>query len=301
MSVWDSPGGFCDSPNPSSPQRFWDLGYRWIIQQAQNDTQIKPVDLSVWKEANFKTGVWGVTYDVKNFARDGAALAKRANDTVADLCVIDAEECLKNTDPAALIAALAAYPGPKALSTLGGASGQNIFPIDYEAFLDAGYDILPQAYVSLAPEYGFAECLAHMLRVAARDGLDPNMVLARTHLSFYSSPSDFTPPQRVYTGAEQAAMLQAAGYATPDVSAFIYEFQQFDYEAMGVITLQKAPPPPPTNGPTTRKAVLPLLDAQVARWKTAGVDPYKQAIGLADAVMRAPAKKQKEVRAALGI
>jgi hypothetical protein len=234
-SIHMEPGLFTVTPRDESAQHFYDIGFRWIIRQAQNDVQIQPFDLSAWRNVGFKTGVWGVTYDAANFARDGHALATQANQAgpngaPCDLLLIDAEECLKNADPAPLIQALAAFKGPKGLSTLGAASGDNVFPINYKAFLDAGYDIYPQAYYGWALEYEPAHVIDH----AKRAGIP----LDRLHLTIDSSGENQPAPVGLGRGvqaAEWVSLVQATvshGYrAGPDISVFMQEFD-YDYAAL---------------------------------------------------------------------
>lgn len=204
----------------------------WVVQQAQNGDQLhKDVDLESWRSAGFKTrGVWGVTYSPGNFVRDGKAIGQRARETSSTIAILDAEECLKNADPRPLIqAAMNEFVGPWALTTYGAASGTNIFPIDYKAFVDAGWDILPQAYRQISPEYAPKRCIEHMKQVAARDGINELLILKRTHLMIYTSmtASDINTP---VTGIEQVALLHAAGVGK-DVSIFMPEYE-YDYEAL---------------------------------------------------------------------
>lgn len=317
-AIFGLPGLFTVTPPAGRERFFWDLGFRWIIRQAQNDVQIQPYDLSSWRDVGFKTGVWGVTYDAANFARDGHALAAQANKAgpnggPCDLLLIDAEECLKNADPAPLINALADYAGPKGLSTLGAASGLNVFPIHYAAFLAAGYDVFPQAYYGWALEYEPKHCLEH----AARAGIPRD----RLHLTIDSSGENQPPPVGLGHGvsaSEWVALWSQAGIGTSDASVFMAEFD-YDYAGLRPILALPAPaqpaplPPPPAPAPTptpnaTRTAMLKLGNAQEAVWRNAGYSDDRirnQRIGLADQILRLGdssfAARRADIRKALGL
>lgn len=231
-SMFSGPGLFTDSQ--ASEERATTFAQllgegRWVAQQAQNGSTLsKPVDLPAWVNAGFIEGVWGVTYAPGDFVRDGAALAQRAIETGSKFLIIDAEECLKNIDPTPLIKALSVFTGPKALSTYGAASGLNIFPINYKAFIDAGYDILPQAYKQITPEYAPLRCIEHMKQVADRDGLNESLVLSRTHLTIYTT-NTASDVKTTVTAKENVALLNEAGVGR-DVSLFMPEYDGYGYD-----------------------------------------------------------------------
>jgi len=173
-AIWRQPGLFTDAASGGSrPVSFWqERGYKWIIQQAQNvidpngsnALNMKPISIENFRSAGFKVGMWGCTYNAKDFKRDGEAMLSQALKYNCELLVVDAEECLKNADPTPLIQAVAPFKGIKALSTLGAAYPPNVFPIRYDLFLAAGFDILAQAYTNYTPYYRPALCVDHAAR-----------------------------------------------------------------------------------------------------------------------------------------
>lgn len=163
-AIWREPGLLTDANGARDANWLVNHGFKWIVGQAQNDWQVKSVGLQQFKNAGMKVGVWGVVYDRDNFRQQGQMLANLAREMSADLLVIDAEECLKNADPTPLIEGLSEFSGDKALTTLGAAVEPWVFPIRYDLFLAAGYDILAQAYVNAAPEYEPYLCVDHAVR-----------------------------------------------------------------------------------------------------------------------------------------
>src|SRR5205807_10229556 len=63
---------------------------------------------------------------------------------------------------------------PAALATYGAATGNNVLPIDFAAWRNAGFDLLPEAYYNEFPEYRPDLTVAHALRAGwTRDRVHP--------------------------------------------------------------------------------------------------------------------------------
>jgi len=282
VSVFDTPGLLTDVQLARSPQSFFDRGYRWIVRQAQNDSQVKDGSLPDYRAAGFKTGVWGVSYSVGTLARDAALLTAQAKGVGADLLVWDVEECLKGADRATVGNALgtfAAFKGEKALTTLGLIAGN--VPIDL--FLTSGWHVLPQAYwhptsgddgagnsTTLRPDL----CVAQAQRVG--------VPLDRLHLMINSGGP--------LTVAEHVQALDTVPFVTPDISVFMAEFGPDTlYDELRRITMrlaQSVPTPVSPDAASTRAEITRLAVAYEKAQQASGNDPSRTRIRTARAVIQ---------------
>lgn len=285
MSVFDFPGVLTDTAHPRTEDFWVDHGYLWVARQAWNEG---PKDGSLSYTTALARGVWGVSYDDTDFLGDAFGIVKQANLAGASFLIWDAEECLKDAHPALLTGALAAFDGfagEKALSTLGAASGQNIYPIDYKAFLDRGWHILPQAYYSPTPDSGGNSpdylpqlCIDHMARYAYRAGLDPVAVLLKTHLTVNTAgPLDEN---------TLVSTLAAADFSSPDVSVFMGEAGLDSvYDKLKEVTMRPALGVDATSTKATIHAAALAYEAdQAARGNDTHTTRIRVARGVVDSI-----------------
>jgi hypothetical protein len=145
MGIFSTPGFLTDVQDSGKPLgELAALGYKWISYQVQNDTQTKDRDLSAARSAGLSPGVWGVSYHAEHLARDAQVLRAIATTTGADHIIFNVEAAF---NPAPYIDVFRSYDKPKALITLNG-----ILPdLDTAALVDAGWVIMPEAYLCDAP------------------------------------------------------------------------------------------------------------------------------------------------------
>jgi hypothetical protein len=275
VNVFDQAGLFTDADGRSAtmtPQRFHDLGYRWIVAQAQNGAAVKPVDLGAYRALEFAIGPWGVSYEQENLARDARALLAAATSMRADVLVWDLEQVLKGCPREVLEEALGildAFPGVKAVSVLGASSDGSPFPIAIDVFLAHGWDVLAQAYVAWATCYNPVNCVAQW--VGAHD-----VPVERFHLTLDSSSESRAVADggmgRAATPEELLALLRDTRITSPDVSVFMAEYgDDHFYTTIAEVTMQQTP----QDAASTKAAVYALVDAQVARWRANGLSETK--------------------------
>lgn len=302
LDVFATPGAFTDLDDAGDLGGFAARGGRWIAYQTVNgDNDVRSFDLGPARRAGLSPGVWGVTYEAGKFARDAERLARSAASLGADFLIVDAEECLKNRTEGeirALVGALAPFRGPKALSTLGAPVNPavNTYPIPLRPFLEAGFSVLPQAYVNDHAEYAPDACVFYWQRVGfPRDRINVTISLVAGDTSHVR-----------LSGGEWKPHLERARIA-PAVSLFMLQHATPDDLGALEPLLRFAPPPPPppphvTTAGEVRARMVALAREQEARWAAGGMSPDKvaeQRIAIARRLLEVPDAQWPELRQAV--
>lgn len=120
-------------------------GFKWIVQQTQNGTNpVKPWNLSAYKAAGFKTGVWGVHYANGDIEDDSMRLLSTAGG--ADLLVMNIEHRFTVTEAQQMVEKLKIFTGPKALICLVG--DLVAMKSTLAVLLAADWDIIGETYTN---------------------------------------------------------------------------------------------------------------------------------------------------------
>lgn len=146
-SIFQSPGLHTDTSNPRDAAFMAGNGFKWIVQQTQNGANaVKPWDLSAYRAAGFKVGVWGVHYEGGSIVQDCERLVYSASG--AGLLVFNVEYVLSATQAKQIVDRLAVLNVPKALICLVG----ELVPMKetgaIKVFLDAGWQIIGETYTN---------------------------------------------------------------------------------------------------------------------------------------------------------
>ena len=143
MTIFQEPGLHTDTSNPGDPIRL--RAFKWIVQQTQNGSNpVKPWDLSAYKKAGFKTGVWGVSYAGGDLATDCHRLIDSTPG--ADILVHNCEWRLTVSEAQTIVNGLKGFMGPKALICI---IGDLVAMKDaIKVFLNAGWDIIGEMYLN---------------------------------------------------------------------------------------------------------------------------------------------------------
>jgi hypothetical protein len=143
-----------------------------------------------YRDLGIKVGGWAWCQGFKP-ETEAATAATWISGWGLDLWIANGEEAWKGNDQPERYAdelgeqlGLRKLSTPVAWSVLGAASGTNVYPFDYQAFLSRGWQILPQAYPSQAPEYDLPSVIAH----AKRAGIPLNML--HPTIARYDPPAD---------------------------------------------------------------------------------------------------------------
>ena len=251
-------------------------GYEHLAFQAQNDANLIDHDLTSAKSAGLYAGVWGVSYRIADFHRDGQALAQQAKKLGATHLTMDVEQAAKGTrsgrglKPVVDGCRAGGWTGPIHLNTMGPPVNPDVndYEIDVQSFLETGGGVFTQAYAnetdSFTPELG----VRYWTRVGVpRDRLN-------IQVSLYAAESDKEHPGRRYDGAKWSELLSAAGVAR-EFSVFMAEAAK-DEDLAGLDPhSMRAPIPPGVDVAANRVTELALAQETVDHWRRNGMPEAK--------------------------
>ena len=208
-SLWQGAGVFVDNPlNFPGP---WTLAltleanhFTWVAFHVHNglpQVDLDPMWVDVFREHGISVGAWGTE---ESHPLIDAVLADQAIRRYGfDFYIADAEGPYLAThhgwkNSVTFVQEFRSLQPtlPAALTTYGAAEGKFLLPIDYAAWRNGGFDLLPQAYYNQFPKvYRPDRTVSHSLRVG--------WPLARVHpvIGVY----------RHYPAGRYVPLLQAAG------------------------------------------------------------------------------------------
>jgi len=277
FDIVPAPGQWSDNTKPIHPSgtRAWawseiaGYGYEWATIQCFNRGVVQlETDLDYVRAGGFASvGVWGVVYDVADFASFGEQFAAEAVRLGADHAIVDAEFCAKGTrDTRGMLPIIdgmrrGGWTGPVHLSTFGAPAnarphGPNDFAMDVASYLETGGGVMPQVYYQAYEEYRPDLCADYWEACGVpRDRQNHTIDLA-AEAGSAKYPTD-------YNGAQWAELLQDAKVGR-NFSVYMTQFgSDSDYEQLreqttlpasgGTPPDQPEQPPPQTGGGTVPK------------------------------------------------
>jgi hypothetical protein len=227
--VFDGAGVFVDDtadfPGPwALAERLQAAHFRWVALHVNEGLVGRPVD-ALWVDVlhahGLAVGGWGVE---KRHPLIEAVIADQAvRNAGLDFYIADAEHWYERPTPggwrrsATFVRTFRSLEPtlPAALVTYGAAPAPFVIPIDYAAWRDAGFDLLPEAYYNQYRDYRPDLTVAHALRAG--------WPIARVHpvIGVYHR----------YPAAKYVPLLQRAG--TRGFSVFLADQARAgDYDAL---------------------------------------------------------------------
>ena len=237
---FDGAGVFIDDtrdfPGPwALASRLEAAHFRWAALHVTEGLVTRPVD-ELWVEVlhahGLLVGGWGVQKTHPEIEAVLADQAVRANDL--DFYIANAEHWYERSTrggwrrSATFVRTFRSLQPtlPAALVTYGGAPAPYVIPIDYAAWRNGGFDLLPEAYYNQYRVYRPDLTIAHALRAG--------WTLDRVHpvIGVYHH----------YPAAKYVPLLQQAG--APGFSIFLADqARPADYDALAGLAAAAAAPP----------------------------------------------------------
>lgn len=276
--IFNLPGALTDTQLAGDPKTLAAGGLRWLSFQAQNDTNLRDFDFKPYRDVGLSCGVWGVSYNVASFKRDGMNLAKQALKLGAEHVMADLEEGAKAQNVQLLIDGLrvGGWTGQVHLTTLGAPFDplRDDYRIDPKPFLNTGGGIFPQAYAAATKTYEPIRCSTYWMRVGVPEDRINYMVDLATERNLETGQ-----PTKLDGGA-YAELLRAAN-AGPRFSIFMSQWATpADLAALKALI----PPPTPTvegTKATMRSAALAMEKEWEVRLGRPTADVLETRIALA--------------------
>lgn len=211
--------------------------FAWVAFEVHDGLTALPINpefLRLTREAGLVTGAWGALRTEP--AQEAALASQLVRDGGYAFYVADAEDAYKadapggvfDRSPAFVKAFRALEPDlPAALTTYGAAPAPYVLPIDYAAWRDAGFSLLPEAYTNVSPVNRPDRAVAHAVRAG--------WPVASVHpvIGVYGG----------YAASRYVPQLEAAG--THGFSVFLADrMQDADYAALGAAIERGLADPP---------------------------------------------------------
>jgi hypothetical protein len=166
-NVFDGAGVFVD--NTANYPGPWQLAdelqaahFSWVALHVHNDTHeigTDPLWVSVLRDHGLKVGGWGS--EGSDVLADAVNASDEIRDNKLDFYIADAETSFEQTkklhfwrNSAAFVTWFRRFQPtiPAALTTYGAAPAPWVIPIDYAAWRNGGFELLPQAYYNQFPK-----------------------------------------------------------------------------------------------------------------------------------------------------
>jgi hypothetical protein len=182
-SLWNGAGVFVadpgDFPGP------WGLAdqleanhFSWVAFQIHDGMKPKSIDpmwIDVFRQHGLSVGAWGA--EQTNPVGEAQLAARLVDQYGFDFYIANAEGPYDSAVRGGSWKRSAQFTQtfraleptlPAALATYGAATGQNVLPIDFASWRNAGFDLLPEAYYNQYREYRPDLTVAHALRAGWR-------------------------------------------------------------------------------------------------------------------------------------
>lgn len=287
MYYAETPGLYTDIINPFPfPGVNWpflvDCGYEWATFQVYNPQltfDIQTFDLAAVRAHGIKAGVWGVIYDRTDFYNGGKKIGKAAVDQGADHCIVDAEQCMKDTREGRLAKSIikgvrdGGWTGPVDLSTLGAPWSPltNDYAMDLESFLETGGSIHSQDYLNESEGYH----PKYAIQYYAKLGIPLNRI--NHTIGLYAGT------RGQINGAGWVDILGESGIHRNFSVYMVQDGQAVDYESL--TELSKPILIKPLDSTATKEGMKALADAWLADQASQGLPQTKSRIRLARRIL----------------